>query len=502
MQKRKPKNKIYSKTATSFLATFILCALIGFIAVQNKIRAESEQMERLILEHVYHINQVISNQLNKTQALAALVIKGDGTVENFQEIAAAITVGEPALANVLLAPDGIVTDVYPIEQAGAVVGLNFFEETHAGDREAMLARDTGELVMAGPFILRQGILGLTGRYPVYIDTETEKNKFWGLVSVSLKFPEAIENAGLSMLEYQGLSYELWRINPDTLEKQVIAASDENSGPNSAYIERSFQIHNAEWYFRIYPIRLWYEYPETWLMLSVALSVSLFVAFIIQTQKANLLSAAKIQSELAEQIKQKELELTKGKVSIMLSQIKPHFLYNALTAIAQLCDENPAKAKKATIDFSSYLRNNMESLDNKGLISIEKELSHVKAYLDLEKAIYGKALNVVYNIQPYQFLLPPLTIQPIAENAVKHGIGKKEGGGTLTISIGETESDYLVTVSDDGAGYDVKSPYDDTITHLGIENVRRRIEEQCSGTLEVESEVGKGTRAEIRLMKGS
>jgi len=216
--------------------------------------------------------------------------------------------------------------------------------------------------------------------------------------------------------------------------------------------------------------------------------------------AVLIYYASIQSELSQQIKQKELELTNNKVSIMVSQIQPHFLYNALSAIAQLCDEDPIKAKKATLDFSAYLRSNMESLNDKGLIDVEKEIKHVKGYLDLEKSMYREALNVVYHIQTASFMLPPLSIQPIVENAVKHGIGQKEGGGTITISVSETSNEFLVTVSDDGAGYKTDNPVDDKKTHIGISNVKQRIKELCGGTLEISSEPGLGTTAVIRIPK--
>jgi hypothetical protein len=471
--------KIHLKAAIAFFIAFLLCAFVGSITIQNRMNAENERMERLILEQSYRLNQVISRQLYRTQALAALVIKGDGTVENFQEIASVIASDVPALAAFLLAPGGIVVDAYPLEENPTVIGLDFFDEDdHEGNREAMYARDTGTLVMGGPFILRRGVMGLTGRHPVYINNATGELDFWGLVAVSLTFPEALDDAQLSMLEHQGLGYELWRINPDTLDRQVIAGNKELS-PDGAYIERAVNIHNAQWYFRIFPVRSWFEYPETWLLFFGALSISLFVAFIIQN---------------------KELEMTKSKVSIMLSQIQPHFLHNALTAIAQLCDEDPAMAKKATIDFSTYLRNNMESLSRKELISIEKEINHVRAYLDLEKVIYGDALTVVFQIHAGGFLLPPLSIQPIVENAVKHGIGKKESGGTITVSIHEDNGGYLIKVVDDGAGYDIANPQWDGRDHVGIDNVRQRIVEQCGGTLEISSEIDRGTNVLIRIPK--
>jgi hypothetical protein len=283
MRRKKWVKRLYKETIAIFLTTFLLCTFVGFIIVQNKIETERLQIEQLILESCYRINEVVSKQLYKTQALAALVIKGDGTVNNFQGIAAFITEDNPALANVLLAPDGVVTDVYPNDSIhAAVIGLDFFNEVdHPGNKEAIMARDTDELLMAGPFMLRQGIIGLVGRYPVYINTETEGRKFWGLVSVSLKFPEALDGAGLSLLEYQGLSYELWRINPDTLEKQIIASNREHSGSGGAYVERAVNILNAEWFFRIYPAYPWYKYPETWISVIAGILVSLLVATTIQ-----------------------------------------------------------------------------------------------------------------------------------------------------------------------------------------------------------------------------
>ncbi|MCL2763903.1 MAG: histidine kinase [Treponema sp.] len=497
------RKKIYGRTIISFLLTLFVCSLAIIFSIQNKMNIETLQMERLILESSYRLHEEISKKLYKTKALAALVIQGNGVVNNFQQIAAVITSDEPAIANVLLAPGGIVTDVYPREESKAVIGLDFFNDTYAGNKEAILARDTGELVMAGPFIVLQGFLGLVGRYPVY----TEKNNFWGLVSVTLKFPDALENTGISMLEHHGFSYDLWRINPDTGEQQIIASGNRHSNANVSYVERLVTIHNANWYFRIFPLRSWYEHPETWFLIFAGLSISILISFLFQNNlelrkvKNDLLSANNI---LQSDAIANELELTKYKIAIMLSQIQPHFLYNALTAIAQLCDEDPVKAKKTIMDFSVYLRSNMESLNDKGLISIEKEISHVKGYLDLEKEIYKGALNVIYHIEAGGFMLPPLSIQPIAENAVRHGIGKKEGGGTITLTVRETDNDFLVTVADDGAGFNMDETqvfmHQDNQKHIGIQNVRRRIEGQCGGMLEISSKPEKGTIVVIKIPK--
>jgi len=225
--------------------------------------------------------------------------------------------------------------------------------------------------------------------------------------------------------------------------------------------------------------------------------SLRASFDVATTMTILVFYIGIQSDIQNKFKQNEID---SRIAIMLSQIQPHFLHNALTAIAQLCDDDPKMAKKATIDFSVYLRGNMDSLADRRFISIKKELSHVRGYLDLVSAIYGGTLSVVYDIKPCDFMLPPLTIQPIVENAVKHGVSKRDEGGSVTISVCDTDAEYIITVIDDGIGYDTSAPLNDNRAHIGIDNVKRRLAEQCGGTLDIKSERGKGTTALIKVPK--
>jgi signal transduction histidine kinase len=210
-------------------------------------------------------------------------------------------------------------------------------------------------------------------------------------------------------------------------------------------------------------------------------------------------AADIKTYMEEKI-QTERKLNESRISILLSQIQPHFLYNALAVISRLCDKDPAEAKKATISFSIYLRANMNLLERTEPIPFENELNHTIGFLNLEKAMYGEALNVLYDIQAKDFKLPALTMQPIVENAIKHGIGKKEGGGTVAISTKETDSGYLVIVTDDGAGFEQGKIADDGQQHIGINNVRLRLSAQCGGSLEIESKPGEGTTAKIIIPK--
>lgn len=194
------------------------------------------------------------------------------------------------------------------------------------------------------------------------------------------------------------------------------------------------------------------------------------------------------------------EMLQMRVSIMVSQIQPHFLYNSLTSIAQLCEKNPSKAKKATIEFSEYLRRNMNSLKEQTPVPFESELKHLETYLSLEKMRFGDELNVEYDIETTDFLIPSLTVKPLVENAVKHGVGMKEDGGTVTIATKEFEDRYEVIVSDDGVGFDTSKKPNDGRTHVGMENVRNRLKTMCNAVLNIESTVGKGTVATIKIPK--
>ena len=202
------------------------------------------------------------------------------------------------------------------------------------------------------------------------------------------------------------------------------------------------------------------------------------------------------------IKNKKLkeELEQSRIAVMLSQIQPHFLYNSLTSVMDLCDRNPKQAKAAIADFADYLRGNLSSLKTENLISFGTELEHIKKYLRLEKLRFQNELEIVYDIQSKDFMLPSLSVQPLVENAVKHGVGQKVGGGTVNIHTYETESDYVIRITDDGVGFEVGEYQDDESTHIGIENIKKRLDMMMNARLEIESKMGEGTIACILIPK--
>lgn len=193
-------------------------------------------------------------------------------------------------------------------------------------------------------------------------------------------------------------------------------------------------------------------------------------------------------------KQKRLDAQRN--ALMLSQINPHFVYNTLSTIAAMCDTSPRQAKYLTIDFSKYLRQNIGTLTSEELISFDQEMDHVACYLKIEKVRFRERLNINYSIGCRDFYLPPLTLQPLVENAVKHGITKRAEGGTVRITTYDTDTHYVVEIIDDGVGFDTEG----TEMHVGIANVRNRIAAMCKGEVSVKSRIGVGTRVTVEIPK--
>lgn len=229
------------------------------------------------------------------------------------------------------------------------------------------------------------------------------------------------------------------------------------------------------------------------------TLAAFLLYIVFAGISILINYAEQKQRLSEQ----EAQLANSRISIMLSQIQPHFLYNCLNTIYYLCEKDTETAQKAISDFSDYLRGNMDSLNNDRPVYFTNELAHIKKYLSLEKIRFDEYLNIVYDIQATNFKIPSLSVQPLVENAVKHGAGKAENGGTVVISSRELKNCFEISVTDDGVGFDTsKANQNDGRSHVGIENVRKRLEMICGAVLKIESTPGEGTKAVIEIPKDS
>ena len=198
----------------------------------------------------------------------------------------------------------------------------------------------------------------------------------------------------------------------------------------------------------------------------------------------------------------------SQAELMASQIKPHFIYNTLNSIRALIRIDPEAARQTVYDFSTYLRSNLDSMGGRELIPFADELRHIQAYLNIERVRFEERLQVELDIRTTAFRVPPLSIQPLVENAVKHGICAKAAGGTVTIRSRDRGEAFVVEVEDDGLGFDLsvldrkKRPdeTEDRSGHIGFENIRFRVHELTGGQLAVESRPGVGTKVTVSFPK--
>ena len=197
----------------------------------------------------------------------------------------------------------------------------------------------------------------------------------------------------------------------------------------------------------------------------------------------------------------QVENSKLKTEILLSQIQPHFLFNTLGTISHLCTDAP-EAKKAIGLFSRYLRGNIDVLSNEMLIPFDKEIDHARMYLELEKLRFGDSLQVSWDLACTDFMIPSLTLQPLVENAVRYGVrGNADGCGTVQIQSRDCGDYYEISVVDSGPGfYPDQTRWSVERSHIGIDNVKERLRAVCNGELRIQSYPGRGTQATIMLPK--
>ena len=199
--------------------------------------------------------------------------------------------------------------------------------------------------------------------------------------------------------------------------------------------------------------------------------------------------------LQQEIIRQQREIAHERFSVMVLQMRPHFIYNTLMSIHSLCRLNPQKAGQLTMDFTNYLRKNFNAVASDRTIPFSTELEHTRAYLAVEQAQYDDMLVVDYDTPFIQFRLPPLTLQPIVENAVKHGINPYAGALHIFIRTRHKDHGTEITVEDTGPGFD---PSDESKPHIALKNIRERLEMMSGGNMIIMPRDGGGTIVKLTI----
>ena len=245
---------------------------------------------------------------------------------------------------------------------------------------------------------------------------------------------------------------------------------------------------------------------TWLgawqggVVSRCVFVALFAAAMVMILKLipNSINATNKAKELEMEKTVLGAELAESRISTMMSQIRPHFIYNTLGSIEQLCKLNPPKAAELVHNFAKYLRGNFGELDNPKPILMSREMDHVRHYISIEKVRFPD-MSFTFDMKSEDFHIPALTVQPLVENAIKHGLMKLKKGGSIHVLSYETDTDYCILVVDDGVGFDTGVLIDER-KHLGLCNIRERLKVMVNGKLKIESTVGVGTKVLVTIPK--
>ncbi|MBR2547293.1 MAG: histidine kinase [Eubacterium sp.] len=232
----------------------------------------------------------------------------------------------------------------------------------------------------------------------------------------------------------------------------------------------------------------------------ALGVFLYYMYLVTVHENQM------QAELAS----KELKLSQSQIRLMREQMQPHFIFNSLQIIKSLIRTDQKKAVLCVEDFSEYLKANLDALKSDKLIPFEEELEHIEAYVSLSLADESKNIDIIYDIKEKGFMLPPFTVEPIVENALKHGV---RNSGVIKIASFSDGNDILITVFDNGSGFPYSPDRTESYSHdhdtvrsepeetggrtsaadinrtlsgIGIKNARTRLEMLCNGSLDIRS----------------
>ncbi len=310
-------------------AVFLLAsALSGWMAWQlekHALEGDRISADRYAGVHAHLIDHTIEHSLSAAHALAAQVKMGHGSVPDFDEAAGAMLPFYPSVSALALAPGGVIRKIAPLEGNEAAVGLDLLN-LPAQSQEARLARDSGQLTLAGPLELVQGGTGVVGRLPVFLEDEAGRNTFWGFTGIVIRLPGGLNVEHLSELQERGLEYELWRFSPVSGKKQVIARSSavELADP----VKQTLSVPNASWTLSVAPAKGWMQPWRLYQKLGLALLVSLLLGYLVT-----------LLFDLRRHKKRLELRVADRTADILMTQRKLRATLDAIPDLVWMKDAN-------------------------------------------------------------------------------------------------------------------------------------------------------------------
>ena len=282
---RAPAHRARQHWAVAALV-FAACALIFAYLIwqleERRATAQRTTVLNIATEQAQVIESRIQRLMSATYLLAAIVRKDGGEVRQFEEVATQILPFYPGVQSLALSPGGVIRHAVPLEPNRGSIGFNQLADP-AQSPEAFLARNTGRLTLAGPVNLAQGGVGAVGRLPIFLPDDKGNDRFWGFANVIIRFPHSLASTGMDNLPGLGYDYELWRIKPDTGERQVIAASlhMRDGRPLNEPVSKTLQVPNGQWTLSVAPSRGWGQSAELGWYATASLLFSAMLAYLVK-----------------------------------------------------------------------------------------------------------------------------------------------------------------------------------------------------------------------------
>ena len=251
-------------------------------------------------------------------------------------------------------------------------------------------------------------------------------------------------------------------------------------------------------------RYYYAFLTATIPMTIVVGVHFFVSVFIllgfSIAFSSLSMFGLILLDKVEQYVRQQEEIAHQRASIMVLQMRPHFIYNTMMSIYYLCKQDADLAQQVTLDFTTYLRKNFTAIASEEPIPFAEELAHTRAYLSVEQAQFEDFLFVDYDTPHVDFRVPPLTLQPIVENAVKHGMDPDAASFHISIRTMKTEDMSVIVVENDGADFDAlgTGAADDSEPHIALKNIRQRLEMMCRGKMTISPREGGGPIVKVEI----
>lgn len=203
-------------------------------------------------------------------------------------------------------------------------------------------------------------------------------------------------------------------------------------------------------------------------------------------------------QATERTNQLEAELKNAQTALAMSQIRSHFIFNILNAISGMCKYDPEMADETVVRFARYLRTNIDIMQQEKIVTFDAALQHLQDYVALEQIRFGSKIRFHKELRVDGFLIPSLVLQPVVENAIKHGLTPKPDGGTVFLKSWTDGKNFYISIQDDGVGFDPANAPKKEGSGLGLENVRSRLDHIMKGTMVIDSKPGQGTTVTITI----